>query len=69
MALLRGIMRHLNKLTKETKDSWFKVLPRTLMRAQIAPKKKGLSPFECLQSRPLLCTDIALDAKALELTM
>ena len=66
MALLRGIKRHLNKLTKETQDRRFKVLPRALMRAQITPKKKGLSPFECLQSRPLLCTDIALDPEGLD---
>ena len=68
MTLLRGIKRHLHKLIQETQDSWFKVLPRTLMRVQTAPKK-GLSPFECLQGRPLLCTNIILDPEALELTM
>ena len=68
MTLLRGIKRHLHKLIQETQDSWFKVLPRPLMRVQTAPKK-GLSPFECLQGRPLLCTNIVLDPEALELTM
>ena len=37
------IKRHPCKLTQETQDSWFKVLPVALMRAQTAPKKKGLS--------------------------
>ena len=37
------IKRHLCKLTQETQDSWFKVLHLALMRAQTAPKKKGLS--------------------------
>ena len=37
------IKRHLCKLTQEIQDSWFKVLPIALMRAQTAPKKKGLS--------------------------
>ena len=36
------IKRHLRKLTQETQDSWFKVLPIALMRAQTAPKKKGV---------------------------
>ena len=36
------IKRHPCKLTQETQDSWFKVLPVALMRAQTAPKK-GLS--------------------------
>ena len=68
MTLSRAIKRHLHKLTQETQDSWFKVVPRTLMRAQMAPKK-GLSPFECLQGRPLLCTNSVLDPEDLELTM
>ena len=34
-----GIKRHLCKLTQETQDSWFKVLPVTLMRTWIATKK------------------------------
>ena len=37
------IKRHLHKLTQETQDSWLKVLPIALMRAQTASKKKGLS--------------------------
>ena len=37
------IKRHPRKLTQETQDSWLKVLPVALMRAQTAPKKKGLS--------------------------
>ena len=37
------IKRHLCKLTQETQDSWFKVLPIALLRAHTAPKKKGLS--------------------------
>ena len=37
------IKRLLHKLTQETQDDWFKVLPIALMRAQTAPKKKGLS--------------------------
>ena len=40
------IKRHLCKLTQETQDSWFKVLPIALMRAQAASKKKGLSLWE-----------------------
>ena len=32
----------MHKLTQEKQDSWFKVLPVALMRAQTAPKK-GLS--------------------------
>ena len=37
------IKRHPCELTQETQDSWFKVLLVALMRAQTAPKKKGLS--------------------------
>ena len=61
------IKRHLRKLTQETRDSWLKVLPIALMRAQTAFKKEGLSPFECICGRPL-CTDTVRDPKALELT-
>ena len=39
------IKRHPCKLTQETQDSWFKVLPVALMRAQTAPKK-GLSLWQ-----------------------
>ena len=38
------------------------------MRAQTAPKKEGLSPFECIYGRPFLCTVIVIDPEALELT-
>ena len=38
------------------------------MRARTAPKKKGLSPFECIYGRPFLHTDIVIDPEALELT-
>ena len=38
------------------------------MRAQTAPKKEGLSPFECIYGRPFLHTDIVIDPEALELT-
>ena len=38
------------------------------MRARIAPKKEGLSPFECIYGRPFLCMDIVIDPEALELT-
>ena len=38
------------------------------MRARTAPKKEGLSPFECIYGRPFLCTDIVIDSEALELT-
>ena len=38
------------------------------MKAQTAPKKEGLSPFECIYGRPFLCTDIVIDPEALELT-
>ena len=37
------IERHLHKLTQKMQDNWIKVLPIALMRAQTAPKKKGLS--------------------------
>ena len=62
------IKRHLHKLTQEMQDNWIKVLPIALMRAQTAPKKEGLSPFECIYGKPFLCTDIVIDPKALELT-
>ena len=39
------IKRLLHKLTQETQDDWFKVLPIALMRAQTAPKK-GLSLWQ-----------------------
>ena len=38
------------------------------MRAQTAPQKEGLSPFECIYGRPFLCTNIVIDIEALELT-
>ena len=38
------------------------------MRAQTAPKKEGLSPFECIYERPFLCTEIFIHPEALELT-
>ena len=38
------------------------------MRARTAPRKEGLSPFECIYGRPFLCTDIVIDPEALELT-
>ena len=47
------IKRHLHKLTQETQDNWFKVLPITLMRAQTAHKKKGLSMTDCFCSQIL----------------
>ena len=62
------IKRHLHKLTREMQDNWIKVLPIGLMRAWTAPKKEGLSPFECIYGRPFLCTDIVIDPEALELT-
>ena len=49
-------------------NNWIKVLPIALMRAQTAPKKEGLSPFECIYGRPFLCLDIVIDPGALELT-
>ena len=49
-------------------NNWIKVLPIALMRAQTAPKKEGLSPFECIYGRPFLCTDIVIDPEALEFT-
>ena len=39
-----------------------------LRRARTAPKKEGLSPFECIYGRPFLHTDIVIDPEALELT-
>ena len=62
------IKRHLCKLTQETQDNWIKVLPIALMRARTVPRKEGLSPFECIYGRPILCTDIVIDPEALELT-
>ena len=62
------IKRHLRKLTQETQDNWIKVLPIALMRAQTAPKKEGLSPFECIYGRPFLRTNFVIDPEALELT-
>ena len=62
------IKRHLRKLTQETQDKWIKVLPIALMRARTTPKKKGLSPFECIYGRPFLHIDIVVDPEALELT-
>ena len=38
------------------------------MRAQTAPKKEGLPPFECIYGRSFLHTDIVIDPEALELT-
>ena len=49
-------------------DNWIKVLPTDLMRAQTAPQKEGLSPFECIYGRPFLRTDIVIDPEILELT-
>lgn len=57
------IKRHLHTLTQETQDSWFKVLPIALMRAQTAPRR------DCLYDRPFLCTNIVIDPEALEFTM
>ena len=62
------LLRHLRKLTQEIQDNWLKVLPIALTRARTAPKKEGLSPFECIYGRPFLCTDIVIDHEALELT-
>ena len=55
-------------VTQETQDSWFKFLPVALMRAGTAPKKEGLSPFECIYGRPFLCTNFVIDREASELT-
>ena len=49
-------------------DNWIKVLPTDLMRAQTAPQKEGLFPFEHIYGRLFLCTDIVIDPEALELT-
>ena len=38
------------------------------MRAQTTPRKRGLSPFECLYGRRFLCTDIVIDLEDLDLT-
>ena len=40
------IKKHPHKLTQETQESWFKVLPIALMRARTAPKKKRLSLWQ-----------------------
>ena len=41
------LQKHLlHKLTQETQESWFKVLPIALMRARTAPKKKRLSLWQ-----------------------
>ena len=37
------------------------------MRARTAPKKQGLSPFECIYGRLFLCTDIVIEPEALKL--
>ena len=37
-----SIKRHLCKLTQETQESWFKVLPVPLMRAWTAPPQNGI---------------------------
>ena len=50
------IKRHLRKLTQETQDNWTTILPIALMRARTAPKKEGLSAFECIYGRPFLRT-------------
>ena len=66
--MLMTLSRHLHKLTQEMQDNWIKVLPIALMKARTAPKKEGLSPFECIYGRPFLLTDIAIDPEGLELT-
>ena len=38
------------------------------MRTQTAPKKEGLSSFECIYVRPYLHTDTVIGPEALELT-
>ena len=38
------------------------------MRARTAPKKEGLSPFECIYGKPFLGTDTVIDPEDLELT-
>ena len=38
------------------------------MRAQTAPQKEGLSPFEWIYGKPFLHTDIVIDPEALKLT-
>ena len=62
------IKRYLHTLTQETQDNWIKVLPIALMRARTAPRKEGLSVFECIYRRSSLCTDIVIDPEALEFT-
>ena len=56
------------KLTQKTQDNWIKVVPIALIRARTAPRREGLSPFECIYGRPFLCTDIFIDPETLELT-
>ena len=34
------------------------------MMAQTAPQKEGVSLFECLYGKPLLCKDIFIDPEA-----
>ena len=41
-------------LDRALDEGWIKVLPIALMRARTAPKKEGLSPFECIYGRPFL---------------
>ena len=48
--------------------NWIKVRPVALMRAWTAPKREGLSSFECIYGRPFLCTNIVTDPEALEFT-
>ena len=61
------IKRHMHKLTQKTQGNWIKVLPIALMRSRTAPKKEGLSTFECIYGRPFLCTDIVIELEGLEL--
>ena len=48
------IKRHLCKLTQETQDSWFEVLPIPLMSVLTAPPK-----WDYLNDRQFLCIDIS----------
>ena len=57
------IKRHLRKLTQETQDSRFKVLPIALMRAWTVPRRN------CLYDRLFLHTGIVIYPEALESTM
>ena len=47
---------HSYKLTQGTQDSWLKILPIPLMRAQTVPQK-----WYYLNDRPFLCTEIIID--------